>query len=106
MTGFNTGITRSPITYSPSFQRVKQIIEELSATEYKTAASISTRRIGTLRFVMRIAETLRSFIQMRYASNPGKIWVGMGSQYLYAEVCPPVLNALVASVEARKVAAQ
>jgi hypothetical protein len=45
--------------------------EEQSAAEYKIAASISMRNIGILPFVMRIAETLRSIVQMRYASNPG-----------------------------------
>lgn len=105
MAGFNSRITKSPITYSPSFQRPKHIIEEPSAAEYKTAASISTRNIGTLRFVVQTAETLRSIVQMRYASNPGQIQVGYQHR-IYAEVCSPVLNILVASVEARKVATQ
>jgi hypothetical protein len=85
MTGFNSGITKSPITYSPSFQRAKHIIEEPSAAEYKTAASISTRNIGTLCFVVQIAETFRSIIQMRYASNPGQIQ-GVSTSHLRGSV--------------------
>lgn len=70
MIGVNE-ITISPITNSPLFERAKHISEEQSAVEYKRAASTSTHIIGILPFVERIAATLRSIVQMRYASSPG-----------------------------------
>jgi hypothetical protein len=54
------------------FQRAKHIIEELSAAEYKTAALISMHNIGTLCFVVQIADTFHSIIQMRCTSNHGQ----------------------------------
>jgi hypothetical protein len=70
MIGVNE-ITISPITNSPLFERAKHISEEQSAVEYKRVASTSTHMIGIFPFVERIAATLRSIVQMRYASSPG-----------------------------------
>jgi hypothetical protein len=98
MTGFNGGIATSPITYSPPFQRGKHIIEEPSGAEYRTVASISTRNIGPLHFIMQIAKTLRSLIQMRYASGPEHIKSQHAAHAgVYSQV---VLKALLANVEA------
>lgn len=62
-------------------------MKEQSAVEYKIAASTNTRNKGILRFVARTAETLRSIVQMRYATSPE-------------------LNKLVASVKVRNAVIQ
>ncbi|KAG2746765.1 hypothetical protein P692DRAFT_2037533 [Suillus brevipes Sb2] len=90
MTGFNGGIATSPITYSPPFQRGKHIIEEPSGAEYRTVASISTRNIGPLHFIMQIAKTLRSLIQMRYASGP---------EHIQVSTCRPRRSVLTGSAQ-------
>lgn len=49
-----------------------------STTEYKMAASTRTRNMGVkVVFEVRNAETLHSIFQMRYASKPCYIEVGM-----------------------------
>lgn len=61
----------SNITYCPLFALTKHTSADRSVTEYRMAASMSTRTIGIMDFlVVRIAEILRSIIQMRYARNP------------------------------------
>lgn len=64
------GMTRSAITYIPLLEQTKEMSEEHTAAEYRIAASTNTRNMGMLFFVARVAETLRSIVQTRYASNP------------------------------------
>lgn len=72
--------------------------DEHAAAEYKTAASTSTCNMGTF-FEAWIVETLRSIIQIRYASNPEHVRVSMRPEhYTSTEVCLPELNKLVAIV--------
>jgi hypothetical protein len=82
-------------------------MKEQSAVEYKIAASTNTRNKGILRFVARTAETLRSIVQMRYATSPGHIQISMRPQHRpFAGVCLPELNKLVASVKVRNAVIQ
>lgn len=64
-------ITVSNITYCPLFEQTKQTSMAMSTTEYKRAASTITRITcdPVLRALVRLVKTLRSIIQMRYASN-------------------------------------
>jgi len=79
MAGVKGRITMSIIIYCALFAEAKQISRGRSATVYKRAASMSTRIIGIrVPFVVRIVETLRSIIQMRYDSNPGHIHLAWG----------------------------
>jgi hypothetical protein len=51
-------------------------------------------------FEAREVETFRSIFQMRYASNPGNIQVGMRIRHRgWVEACLPELNKFVASVK-------
>ena len=79
----------------------KQTIAMMNATEYKTAASTTTRNIcivGPL--VMRLPETLRSIIQMRYASNPEQSQVSREPRHCaHAELYLPEPTKLAASVK-------
>lgn len=90
-------------TSSPSFEMMKQTSAVKSAIEYKIAASISTRNMCiTGLLATRAPETPRSIIQMRYASNPRRIQVGMAREHCaHTEGCLPEPNILVASVDAK-----
>jgi hypothetical protein len=101
ITGINGGITIYSITSSPLFEMTKQTSAMKSDTENKIAASINTRNmciVGLL--VVRIPETLRSIVQIRYASNPGQD-SGKYGDYHHPDMCLPVPNKLVASDDAK-----
>jgi hypothetical protein len=71
-------ITTSIITSDPLFEQTEPINVQRSAIEYTIAASIITRSIlVVVIFVVRVLATVRSIFQMRYASNPEQIEIGM-----------------------------
>jgi len=81
----------------------KQTSAMKSDTENKIAASINTRNmciVGLL--VVRIPETLRSIVQIRYASNPGQNSGKHGDCHrAHTDMSLPVPNKLVASDDAK-----
>jgi hypothetical protein len=89
----------SNITYVPLFASTEHTNADKSVTEYKIAASASTRTIGIIEPLLevQIAETLRSILQMRYARNPENF--GQASS-IQVEVCLPEAHKLLASVMA------
>jgi hypothetical protein len=65
------GVSMFITTSDPLFEQTRVINVQISAMEYKIAASITTRSIlVVVIFRVRLLVTLRSMIQTRYASNP------------------------------------
>jgi hypothetical protein len=94
-----TGKITISTTTSPVFEYKKHTSAGKRTAVYKTAESKSTRNIGIkVVSLVRTVETLRSIIQIRYASNPGHI---QALDIALAEMCLPELNKLVAIVETR-----
>jgi hypothetical protein len=103
ITGINGRITIYSIRSTPLSEMTEQTSAMKSDTENKIAASITTRSMCIVGLsVVRIPETLRSIVQIRYASNPGqnsgKHW---DCHRAHADMCLPVPNKLVASDEAK-----
>jgi len=103
ITDINDGITVYSIKSTPLSEKKEQTSAMKSDTENKMAASITTRSmciVGLL--VVRIPETSRSIVQIRYASNPGQNTGRHGNFHrAHGDMCLPVPNKLVASDDAK-----